>query len=405
MPDKNILKGKGYRYMEKIILAKYGEIILKGLNRPIFEDKLIGNIRKACSKYKLKITKAQATIYITPKEENVDLEEVAELVSNVFGVVSVCIAYIAEKDLESICDLAKKLTCDKVGTFKVESKRSDKKFPHKSPVISREVGGAILQGNSNLTVDVKNPDFLVKVEVRDFGAYIYTDKIIGVGGMPIGTNGKATLMLSGGIDSPVAGYMIAKRGVELTAVHFYSYPYTSERAKEKVLELTKILARYCGKINIHIVPFTDIQLAINEFCPEEQLTIIMRRIMMYITNIVTESVGAKAIVTGESVGQVASQTTDALMVTDNAAKFPVFRPLIGMDKDEIVAIARKIGTFETSILPYEDCCTVFTPKHPNTKPVLEKILKSEAKLDLDRLIDEAVKGIEVIKVTPDMDLF
>ena len=283
-------------------------------------------------------------------------------------------------------------------TFKVEAKRADKRFPYKSPEICMEVGGAILDENPHLTVDVHNPDILVMVEVRDFAAYIYTSKIPGVGGMPVGTNGRATLLLSGGIDSPVAGYMVAKRGVELDAVHFYSYPYTSERAKQKVLDLAQLLAGYCGRINVHIVPFTEIQLAINEKCPKEQMTIIMRRIMMYIANAVAKKNGSLALVTGESIGQVASQTIQALSVTDDASELPVFRPVIGMDKDEIITIARKIGTFETSILPYEDCCTVFTPKHPNTKPVLEKIKKSEGLLDLQPMLSRAIEGVETVVV-------
>ena len=255
-----------------------------------------------------------------------------------------------------------------------------------------------MDANPELTVDVHNPDILVMVEIRDFAAYIYMSKIQGVGGMPVGTNGKATLLLSGGIDSPVAGYMVAKRGVTIDAVHFYSYPYTSERAKEKVLELAQILADYCGRINVHIVPFTEIQLAINEKCPQEQMTVIMRRIMMYIANAVAKKNGSLGLITGESIGQVASQTIQALGVTDDASELPVFRPVIGMDKDEIITIARKIGTFETSILPYEDCCTVFTPKHPNTKPVLEKIKKSESLLDLQPMMERSLEGVETVVV-------
>lgn len=388
--------------MENIILLKYGEIILKGMNRPLFEDKLVKNIREASGDDVSKIWRAQATIYIEPKDESVDVKELAFRLSRIFGVVSTAVASICEKDLDKICALAKELVKEAKGkTFKVESKRSDKKFPYKSPEISSSVGGFIYEEFSHLEVDVHNPDILVRVEVRDFAAYVYLDKITGVGGMPIGTNGRATLLLSGGIDSPVAGYMIAKRGVELNAVHFYSYPYTSERAKEKVLELGRILAGYCGRLTVNVVPFTDIQLEINQKCPSEQMTIIMRRIMMYISNQVAGQFGSSALVTGESIGQVASQTIESLLVTDEAAELPVFRPLIGMDKEEIIQISRKIGAFETSILPYEDCCTVFTPKHPNTKPKLDKIKQSEEHLDLDKLIKEAVDGIEVITLKRD----
>lgn len=384
--------------MKKIILLKYGEIILKGLNRPIFEDRLIKNIRSVAGDGISKISKAQAAIYIEPRDDT-DVGELVKRLSAVFGVVSVCVAHVVEKDLNKICALAKELVRDARGnTFKVNTKRADKSFPHKSPEISAVVGDAIYEGYSHLTVDVHNPDIIVTVEVRDFAAYIYLEKTEGVGGLPTGTNGRATLLLSGGIDSPVAGYMIAKRGVELNAVHFYSYPYTSERAKEKVLELGRILAGYCGRLIVNIVPFTDIQLEINDKCPHEQMTIIMRRIMMYIANTVAGQFGSSALVTGESIGQVASQTIESLAVTDDAASFPVFRPLIGMDKEEIIKISRKIGTFETSILPYEDCCTVFTPKHPNTKPKLEKIMQSEKLLDVDRLIKNALDNIEQISL-------
>jgi thiamine biosynthesis protein ThiI len=382
--------------MDKIILVKYGEIILKGLNRPMFEQMLVKNLRAAASGDAEKIWRAQAAIYIEPKD-GVDEDELALRLSKVFGVVSAAVAYVAPKEMEGICEVAKKVTAKSHGkTFKVEAKRSDKRFPYKSPEICATVGGEVLKELPHLTVDVNNPDMLVMVEIRDFAAYVYIDKFQGVGGMPTGTNGKAALLLSGGIDSPVAGYMIAKRGVELCAVHFYSYPYTSERAKEKVLDLAKILASYCGCLTVYIVPFTDIQLEINQKCPNEQITVIMRRIMMYISNEIAKKTGAQALVTGESLGQVASQTIEALAVTDDAANIPVFRPLIGMDKEEIMQTARKIGTFETSILPYEDCCTVFTPKHPNTKPKLDKIKHSEGALDLEALITEALDGVEEV---------
>ncbi|OQB14511.1 MAG: putative tRNA sulfurtransferase [Firmicutes bacterium ADurb.Bin193] len=385
--------------MNSLILLKYGEIILKGLNRPLFEDKLIANLKSAGGDDISKIWKAQAAIYVEPRE-GADEEELALRLSRVFGIVSAAVAYIAEKNLESICALAKELMKDAEGkTFKVESKRADKKFPHTSQELSALVGEAVFENFDHLSVDLKNPDILLTVEIRDFAAYIYLNKIQGVGGMPTGTNGRATLLLSGGIDSPVAGYVIAKRGVLINAVHFYSYPYTSERAKDKVLELARILAGYCGRLEVNIVPFTDIQLEINQKCPPEQMTIIMRRIMMYIANKIAKKHGSSALITGESVGQVASQTIESLFVTDDAAEYPVFRPLIGMDKEEIVTVARRIGTFETSILPYEDCCTVFTPRHPVTKPRLEKILESEKFLDVEALIKQALDNTETIILT------
>ncbi len=382
--------------MDKIILLKYGEIILKGLNRPVFEDKLMKNIRSAAGGDLAKISKAQATVYVEPAQ-GADAEALAERLSKVFGVVSAAVATVTEKDLEKICAVAVALAgVAQPGTFKVETKRADKRFPYTSPQISAAVGEAVYEACDHLTVNVQNPDLLVKVEVRDFAAYVYLSKIAGVGGMPTGTSGRATLLLSGGIDSPVAGYMVAKRGVELDAVHFYSYPYTSERAKDKVIELASLLSGYCGTIRLSVVPFTEVQLEINQKCPGEQMTLLMRRIMMYIVNHIAAQNGSHALITGESIGQVASQTIEALAVTDDAAKLPVFRPLIGMDKEEIVQIARKIGTFETSILPYEDCCTVFTPKHPSTKPKLEKILQSEALLDVEGLVRRAIAETEVI---------
>lgn len=383
--------------MNKIILVKYGEIILKGLNRPIFEDRLMKNIRKVAGSEAQKVWKAQAAVYVEPASGDVDIDGLAARIAKVFGVVSVAVAHVVQKDLDKICDLAKKLVEGARGeTFKVAAKRADKKFPYKSPDIAARVGQAIYENFEHLKADMANPDILVNVEIRDFAAYIYLDKIPGVGGMPTGTSGKASLLLSGGIDSPVAGYMIAKRGVEINAIHFYSYPYTSERAKEKVLSLGRILADYCGSLAVYVVPFTDIQLAINEKCPKEQMTILMRRIMMYISNVIAKNTGSAALVTGESLAQVASQTIQSLVVTDDAAQLPVFRPLIGMDKEEIIQISRKIGTFETSILPYEDCCTVFTPKHPSTKPRLEKIIQSEKLLDIEKLVNDAVEGVEKI---------
>ncbi len=389
--------------MKKVILVRYGEILLKGLNRPVFEKKLIDNIKRAINPLgKVGVFKSQARIYVEPQAEDYDFDEALGLLTKVFGIVSVSPVWkiesnyevIKEKSLIMIKDL---LDRKAYKTFKVETKRGDKSFPMDSPEISRELGGYILESFPELSVDVKKPEFVFYVEVREF-TYIYSEIIPAVCGMPIGSNGKAALLLSGGIDSPVAGWMIAKRGVELEAVHFYSYPYTSERAKEKVIELAKILSKFCNKINLHIVPFTDIQLEINEKCPLDQLTIIMRRAMMTIAERIAEKVGALALVTGESVGQVASQTIQSLYVTNSVVKMPIFRPLIGMDKNEVIDIARKIGTFETSILPYEDCCTVFVAKHPNTKPVLEKILLSEEKANLEELINKAIENTEVLVV-------
>jgi thiamine biosynthesis protein ThiI len=389
--------------MKKVILVRYGEILLKGLNRPVFERKLIDNIKKAINPLgKVGVFKSQARIYVEPQSEDYDFDEAISLLTKVFGIVSVSPVWKIESNYEVIKEnslIMVKDLLDRKGykTFKVETKRGNKSFPMDSPEISRELGGYILENFPELSVDVKKPEFTFYVEVREF-VYIYSEIIPGVCGMPIGSNGKAMLLLSGGIDSPVAGWMIGKRGVEIEAVHFYSYPYTSERAKEKVIDLAKILTKFCNKIKLHIVPFTDIQLEINEKCPQDELTIIMRRVMMTIAERIAEKVGALALVTGESVGQVASQTIQSLYVTNSVVKMPVFRPLIGMDKNEVIDIARKIGTFETSILPYEDCCTVFVAKHPNTKPVLEKILFSEQKANLEELIDKAIENTEVLVI-------
>lgn len=386
--------------MKEIILVKYGEIILKGLNRNRFEDLLIDNIKKALPKGSWNnVRKSQAITYVEPAE-GADVDEMIKRLQKVFGIVFIARAGVFPKDMEAILrDGAEYLapTLEAVDTFKVESKRSDKAFPFDSPAISREMGGAVLGRCRHLKVNVINPDTIVRVEIRDNEAYVYADvaRVSGPGGMPTGSNGRAALLLSGGIDSPVAGYMMAKRGVELCAVHFASPPYTSERAKEKVLELGRILASYVGRYTLYVVPFTGQQLAIRDNCPEEHLTLIMRRMMMMIAARLAKKSGSQALITGESLGQVASQTIHALAVTDEAAgDMPVFRPLIGMDKDEIVTIARKIGTFETSILPYEDCCTVFVPKHPTTKPTLAKIMASQNKLDMEYWVNKAVEEAE-----------
>lgn len=391
--------------MKEIILAKYGEIILKGCNRPRFEKVLVKNIENSLKGVDgIDVRLAQATIYVEAEgEEKLDL--ICDRLSKIFGIVSITRAAQCEKDLEAI----KKTALEYCGgelksgvSFKVEAKRSDKKFPLNSQEISREVGGFLHDECKGCVVDVHNPDKNVKVEVRDFGAYVYImqNKIKGQGGMPIGTGLKATLLLSGGIDSPVAGHMIAKRGLEIDAVNFFSYPYTSERAKEKVIELASIIAEYTSKIELYIVPFTDIQLKIRDNCPEEHMTLIMRRFMMRIAEKLARKHKSAGLITGESVGQVASQTLGALDVTNSVVDMPVLRPLIGMDKEEIIERARQIGTFETSILPYEDCCTVFTPKHPTTNPKRMSVIKTESVLDIETLVNEAVEGTEKIVVYP-----
>jgi len=409
--------------MNKVILVRYGEIILKGLNRPVFEDKLMGNIRKSLYGLgKIDVKRSQARIYIEPFDEEYEYDVAVNRLVKVFGIVSVSIAQKIPSDFEEIkthsLELAKnhvdKLlhsifqknglapageSTSPIGAilFKVEAKRGDKSFPMQSPEICMELGGYLLENIPELKVDVHNPDFTFYVEVRE-STYIYSEIIPSHGGLPIGTNGKGLLLLSGGIDSPVAGWMMAKRGMEIEAVHFYSYPYTSERARDKVISLAKILSRFCYRIKLHIVPFTDIQLEINNKCPEDQLTILMRRAMMTIAERIAVKNGAQALLTGESLGQVASQTVQGLTVTNAVVKIPVFRPLIGMDKNEVIEIARKIDTFETSILPYEDCCTVFVAKHPKTKPRLDEIEKIEEGLQLDELIEKAINETEIMNV-------
>ncbi len=391
--------------MNELILVKYGEIILKGLNRRLFEDQLIRNMKNVLTENvgRFKVSKSQATIYVEPVDESADIAKAVQKLQKVCGIVSISRVAQVEKDISVIQEKVIEYLKDALArsyTFKVETKRADKTFPIKSPDVSRVIGGYILSKLTHLKVDVHHPDIVVKVEIRGPGAYVYFEKVSGVGGLPVGSSGKATLLLSGGIDSPVAGWMIAKRGVKLEAVHFYSYPYTSERAKNKVIKLASLLTPYCGTIKLHIVPFTDIQLAIHEKCPQEQLTLIMRRFMMKISEKIAIKNGADALITGESLGQVASQTIQSLGVTNAAVDLPVFRPLIGMDKEEIVKIAKKIDTFETSILPYEDCCTVFVPKHPNTKPKLEKLLASEKHIAMHEMIDKAVEDTETIILEP-----
>ena len=388
--------------MKEIILIKNGEIALKGLNRSTFEDILIKNMkRRLYTLGKFYFKKAQSTIYVTPDSEDIDLDEATDIISKIFGIAAFARAGVCEKDFDTI----KKLTIDYLKedlsdakTFKVEAKRADKTFPLKSPQICAELGGYILENYPNLTVDVHNPDITVYVEIRDFGAYVHKQQTKGAGGMPVGTGGKASLLVSGGIDSPVAGYMMGKRGIEISAVHFVSPPYTSQRAKEKVITLLEKISEYCGSIQFYVVPFTEIQEQIRDNCPEEFFTLIMRRFMMKISQKIANEIGGKALITGESVGQVASQTLGAIACTDAVCEMPVLRPLIGMDKEEIVAISRRIDTFETSILPYEDCCTVFTPKHPRTNPRIADIEYAESKLDVENLIKQAMENIEVITI-------
>lgn len=383
-----------------IILLKYGEISLKGLNRPMFERQLISNVAKALAPLgKFSVRKSQSTIYVEPLEDSADTELAVERLSKVFGIVNICPAVKCEKTIESI----EKTTLEclsqmdiKGKTFKVESKREDKQFPMNSPQICRHMGGVILKNTDGLSVDVHNPDILVQIEIRK-EAYIFTQKVSGAGGMPIGTAGRATLLLSGGIDSPVAGWMIAKRGVRLEVVHFHSHPYTSDRAKEKVIDLARIMSAYTGEIRLHVVPFTEIQLDIIEKCPKNYLTIIMRRLMMRIAEKISVQNGSSALITGESIGQVASQTMESLVVTDNAVNMPVFRPCIGMDKEEIVTISKKIDTYETSILPFEDCCTIFVPKHPKTKPSVAEIEEAEKLLtDPEGMMSKAIDDEELV---------
>ena len=380
--------------MKEIILIKNGELALKGLNRRTFEDMLVKNMRRRLeSAGKFNFTISQSTIVAEPADENVDLDEAVARMEKVFGIAAFSRAAAVEKDMETILRSAEEYLAPQllsVRTFKVEAKRSDKKFPFNSPEICRETGGYLLRKFPHLSVDVHNPDMVVTVEVRDSHAYIHGKQIKGAGGMPTGSAGRAALLISGGIDSPVAGYMMAKRGLELIAVHFASPPYTSERAEQKVHSLLKQVSKYSGRITLFVVPFTETQELIKDNCPEDIFTVIMRRMMMRVSQKIAAKEHAGALITGESVGQVASQTMPAIACTDNVCEMPVFRPLIGMDKDEVVAISRKIETFDISILPYEDCCTVFTPKHPRTKPTIEYVEECEKALEVDRLVDEAV---------------
>jgi len=382
---------------QDIILIKAGELVLKGLNKGTFEDILLKNLRRRLAGVgEYRFSKAQSTIYVKPVDSGFDMDEALKRVSRVFGIAAYSVARTAEKNMDDILRNTVDFMRDKLlnaKTFKVEAKRSDKSFELKSPEICAAAGRHILRQFPHLKVDVHNPDVLIVIEIRDFGAYIHSRQLDGAGGMPVGSGGHAALLISGGIDSPVAGYMMAKRGISLTGIHFVSPPYTSERAELKVISLMEQLSRYSGNMDLYLVPFTKIQMEISRLCPEDLFTIIMRRFMMRISTILAEKAGCGALITGESLGQVASQTLPAIACTDEAAGMPVLRPLIGMDKDEIIAISRKIETFEISIQPYQDCCTVFTPKHPRTRPKLEKVLEAEAKLNAEELIREAVEGV------------
>ena len=383
-------------------LLKLGEIVLKGQNRWQFENKLKQNVNRRMRPFgDFKVSIIQSTVFVEPMNDACDMDGAWDACHYIFGAVSLCRCRACDKNLDAIYDAVIEYLEDDLlaaKSFKVESKRSDKRFPLNSIQISQEIGGRLAERFPHLKVDVHRPEYTVHVEIRDQAAYVHGPAEPGAGGLPTGVGGRAAVLLSGGIDSPVAGYMMAKRGVELECIHFFSYPYTSELAKDKVLELARLMTRYCGRMTVNIVSFTEIQEAIRDNCPEEYFTLIMRRFMMEISERIARDHGCGCLVTGENLGQVASQTMEAMAVTGAVVDLPIFHPLIGMDKEEIVTIARRIGTMETSILPYEDCCTVFTPKHPRTKPTLEHVLKAEVKLDREALIQRALENTELKKV-------
>lgn len=391
--------------MKEIFLLKLGEIVLKGANKRQFEDKLRQNIRRRMRTYgNFDVYLMQSTVYVEPLDEEADVEGAWEACSSIFGLVSLCRCRACDKDMDSIFQTIEEYLGDELDcaeSFKVESKRSDKRFPLTSIGISQEIGGRLAEAHPSCRVDVHNPAYTVYVEVRDLAAYVHGPAVPGAGGLPTGVGGRAMCLLSGGIDSPVAAYMMAKRGVEIECVHFFSYPYTSELAKNKVLELARLVTRYCGRMTVNVVSFTQIQEAIRDNCPEEFFTLIMRRFMMEISQRIGKEHGCEALITGENLGQVASQTMQAMAVTGAVVDVPIFMPLVGMDKEEIVTIARKIGTMQTAILPYEDCCTVFTPKHPKTKPTLNQLIHAEKNLDREALILQAIENTEKITVKYD----
>lgn len=388
--------------MNEMFLLKLGEIVLKGGNRFQFENRLKTNVCRRLRPFgAFSVRLSQSTVFIEPEDDACDLDGAWDACHTVFGIVSLCRCRPCEKDVDAIFRAVMAYLGDELRaarTFKVESRRSDKRFPLNSIQLSQEIGGRIAEAVPTVAVDVHHPEYTVFVEVRDRAAYVHGPADPGAGGLPTGVGGRALVLLSGGIDSPVAGYMIAKRGVELEAVHFFSYPYTSELAKDKVLELARLMTRYCGRMTVNIVGFTEIQEAIRDNCPEEYFTLIMRRFMMMISERIARDHGCGCLVTGENLGQVASQTMEAMAVTAASVDIPIFPPLIGMDKEEIVTIARRIGTMETSILPYEDCCTVFTPRHPKTKPTKAQVDRACASLDFDALIERALQNTELVKV-------
>lgn len=387
--------------MNDIILLKLGEIVLKGLNRRSFEQRLQSNVRRRLAPIgKFKVYCLQSTVYVEG-EDGADMDAAFEALKKVFGIVKLSRAAACEKDKDAIVKRAKEYLGAELAaakSFKVESKRSDKSFPMTSIELSQYVGGELKEAFPHVEVDVHEPELTVHIEVRDLAAYVHSTPVQGAGGMPVGSNGTAVTLLSGGIDSPVSSYMIARRGVHLIPVHFFSFPYTSQQAKDKVVELARILSDYCGKMTMEVVPFTHIQEEIRDKCPEDYFTLIMRRFMMRIACRIARDNKASAIVTGENLGQVASQTMEAMASTQAVMDLPILQPLIGMDKEEIVSFARKIGTFDTSVLPYEDCCTVFTPRHPRTRPKIADVERAESALDIDALVEEAIRGIERIHI-------
>ena len=388
--------------MNEMILLKLGELVLKGLNRRSFEDKLQANIYRRLNHLgQFRVYTRQSTTYVEPMNDACDMDGAWEALKKVFGVVGLSRARACDKDKDAILAAAREYLGDKLAaarTFKVETKRADKTFPMTSIQLSQYVGGELDDLYPDLKVDVHHPELTVHIEVRDYAAFVHADPEPGAGGLPVGINGRAVSLLSGGIDSPVASWMIAKRGVALEMVHFFSYPYTSPEAKEKVIELARLLTPWCGRLTVHVVPFTAIQEELRRSCPQELFTLIMRRFMMRISQAVADRCGAKALVTGECLGQVASQTMEAMAVTGAVTRLPILRPVVGMDKEDIVRVAREIGTFDTSILPYEDCCTVFTPRHPRLRPTLEEVEAAETSLDVEAMVRSAVEGIERVQV-------
>ena len=388
----------------EILLLKLGEVVLKGLNRKAFEDKLMNNVRRRIRRFgDFRVLVRQSTIYVEPQNDQCDMESAFAACCQVFGVAAVARAVPCEKTVEAIVDTAVAYLSDDFAaarSFKVESKRADKLFPMTSIQLSQAVGGELAERFPQVVVDVHDPDLTVYVEIREKYAYVHAPSVPGAGGLPVGMGGTAVSLLSGGLDSPVSSWMMARRGVQLEMVHFVSPPYTSQHALDKVLELARELTAYCGRMVVHVIPFTKIQEEIRKNCPEEYFTLIMRRFMMRISEAVAKRAGAGALVTGESLGQVASQTMLALGTTEDVTTLPVLRPLIGMDKVEIIRMARQIGTYDTSILPYEDCCTVFTPRHPCTRPKVEDVREAEAALDVDALVAEALAGDQWVRVKP-----